>query len=64
VSAKKKSSPARLQESTVKGIRLKPCATDYATFVRVTSQVLGTTGPAAHKTKPNELVLRLANMGS
>ncbi len=53
-----------LQESTVKGIRLKPCATDYATFVRVTSQVLGTTGPAAHKTKPNELVLRLANMGS
>ncbi len=53
-----------LQESTVKGIRLKPCATDYATFVRVTSQVLGTTGPAAHKTKPNERFLSLVNLGS
>lgn len=62
MSAKKKSPRTVLQESSVKGIRLKPCATDYATFVRVTSQVMGTTGPAAHKTKPNELVLRLANM--
>lgn len=53
-----------LQESSVKGIRLQPCATDYATFVRVTSQVMGTTGPAAQKTKPNERFLSLVNLGS
>lgn len=47
-----------------KVIRLKPCVTDYATFVATTSKVMGTTGPAAQKTKPNERLLSLANMGS
>jgi hypothetical protein len=64
MSGKEKSPQAVLQESTIKGIRLKPCATDYATFVRVTSQVLGTTGPAAHKKKPNERFLSLVNLVS
>ena len=60
VDPKKNSTPP----SVTKAIRLKPSATDYATFVRTTSKVLGTTGPAAQKTRPNELVLSLANMKS
>lgn len=47
-----------------KAICLKPSVTDYATFVRTTSQVLGTTGPAARKTKPNMRLFWLAKMGS
>ena len=47
-----------------KVIRLKPSVTDYATFVATTSKVMGTTGPAAQKTKPNKRLLALANMGS
>jgi hypothetical protein len=46
-----------------KVIRLKPSVTDYATFVATTSKVMGTTGPAAQKTKPNKRLLALANMG-
>jgi hypothetical protein len=45
-------------------IRLKPSTSDYATFVRTTSQVLGTTGPASRKTKPSKLFLSLANLDS
>ncbi len=56
----KKNSP----KSAAKAIRLKPSVTDYATFVRTTSKVLGTTGPAAQKTRPNKLVLWVANMAS
>jgi hypothetical protein len=47
-----------------RAIRLKPSATDYATFVATTSKVLGATGPAARKTKPNARFLSLANMES
>lgn len=47
-----------------KAIRLKPSTTDYATFVRTTSKVLGTTGPASRKTKPSALVLSVANAES
>ncbi len=47
-----------------KVIRLKPSVTDYATFVATTSKVMGTTGPAAQKTKPNKLVLSLMNLDS
>jgi len=43
---------------------LKPSVTDYATFVATTSKVLGTTGPASRKTKPNQWVLSIANLGS
>lgn len=49
---------------TAKAIRLKPSVTDYATYVATTSKVLGTTGPAALKTKPNRRLLSLANLGS
>lgn len=56
----KKNSP----QPVTKAIRLKPSLTDYATFVRTTSKVLGTTGPAAQKTRPNKLVLSVANMAS
>ena len=45
-------------------IRLKPSTSDYVTFVRTTSQVLGTTGPASRKTKPSKLVLSLMNLDS
>ena len=45
-----------------KAIRLKPSTTDYATFVRTTSKVLGTTGPAAEKTEPSQLFLELVNL--
>jgi hypothetical protein len=48
----------------VKGIRLKPSATDYATIVRRTSQVLGDTGPASHKTRPNRRYLSLFKVAS
>ena len=41
---------------------MKPSVTDYATFVATTSKVLGTTGPASRKTRPNELVLSLARL--
>ncbi len=43
---------------------MKPSVTDYATFVATTSKVLGTTGPASQKTKPNKRLLSLANMAS
>lgn len=56
----KKNSP----QPVTKAIRLKPSVTDYATFVATTSKVLGTTGPAARKTKPNKRLLSLANMES
>jgi hypothetical protein len=52
----KKNSP----QPVTKAIRLKPSVTDYATFVATTSKVLGTTGPASRKTRPNKLVLSLA----
>lgn len=42
-------------------IQLKPSITDYKTWVRVTSETLNETGLVAQKTKPNELVLELAN---
>lgn len=45
-------------------IRLKPSTSDYATFARTTAKTLGLTGPAAYRTKPNEYVLWLANLGS
>lgn len=56
----KKNSP----QPVTKAIRLKPSVTDYATFVATTSKVLGTTGPASRKTRPNKLVLSVANLGS
>ena len=56
----KKNSP----QPVTKVIRLKPSVTDYATFVATTSKVLGTTGPASRKTRPNKLVLSVANLGS
>ena len=56
----KKNSP----QPITKAIRLKPSVTDYATFVATTSKVLGTTGPASRKTKPNQLVLSVANLRS
>lgn len=49
---------------TGKGIRLQPFATDYATFVLKTSMVLGTTGPASRKTRPNAQLLSLASLAS
>jgi hypothetical protein len=59
VTPKKNSPPP-----ATKAIRLKPSVTDYATFVATTSKVLGTTGPASQKTKPNKRLLSLANMAS
>lgn len=56
----KKNSP----QPATKAIRLKPSVTDYATFVATTSKVLGTTGPAAQKTKPNKRLLSLMNLAS
>lgn len=56
----KKNSP----QPVTKAIRLKPSVTDYATFVATTSKVLGTTGSASRKTRPNKLVLSVANLGS
>ena len=56
----KKNSP----QPVTKAIRLKPSVTDYATFVATTSKVLGTTGPASRKTKPNQRLLSLMNLGS
>jgi len=50
--------------SGLKVIRLQPSISDYATFVKTTSAVLGETGPAAQKTKPNMLVLSLVNLAS
>ena len=46
----------------IQAIRLKPSVIDYATFVATTSKVLGTTGPASRKTKPNKRLLSLANL--
>lgn len=46
-----------------KPIRLKPSTTDYATFVRTTAKVLGTTGPAEQKTKLNKRLLSLMKSG-
>ena len=56
----KKNSP----QTVTKAIRLKPSVTDYATFVATTSKVLGTTGPASRKTKPNNRLLSLMNLAS
>lgn len=46
-------------QPVTKAIRLKPSVTDYATFVATTSKVLGTTGPASQKTRPNQRLLSL-----
>lgn len=64
--AKKKTLQATLTlpHAEPKAIRLKPSTTDYATFVRTTSKVLGVTGPASQKTKPSMLVLSVANAKS
>lgn len=56
----KKNSP----QPVTKAIRLKPSVTDYATFVATTSKVLGTTGPASRKTRPNKRLLSLMNLAS
>jgi hypothetical protein len=61
---KKALSARSLPQAAPKVIRLKPCVTDYATFVATTSKVLGTTGAAAQKTEPNRRFLALVNMGS
>jgi hypothetical protein len=45
-------------------ISLKPSISDYATFVQTTSGVLGVTGPASRKTRPNKLALSLADLAS
>jgi hypothetical protein len=47
-----------------KAIRLKPSVIDDATFVATTSTVLGTTGPASRKIKPNKRFLSLMNLDS
>lgn len=64
MSTKKKSQPTPIPTDgkMVTHIRLKPSISDYITFVHTTSGVLSVTGPASLKTKPNELVLSLANL--
>jgi ABC-type arginine transport system ATPase subunit len=65
VNTEKKQAQARQDSAMVpKAIRLRPSVTDYATYVATTSKVLGTTGPAAQKTKPNMRLLSLANFAS
>lgn len=64
MSAKKKTPSPPPARAEVKAIRLKPSTTDYATFVRTTSAVLGDTGPASRKTKPNTQLLWLMNLES
>lgn len=65
MNTEKKQAQARQDSARVpKAIRLKPSVTDYATYVSTTSKVLGTTGPAAQKTKPNMRLLSLANFAS
>jgi hypothetical protein len=65
VSGKKKELKTDLvpPSTSAKAIRLKPSISDYATFVKTTSAAMGVNGPAARKTKPNLLVLSLANLG-
>ncbi|GEM_PF-1400983 len=48
----------------VKSISLRPSPTDYATYVRTTSKVLGVTGPASLKTRPNARFLSLVKLES
>lgn len=45
-------------------MKLEPSHSDYKTFVKTTSLAMGDFGPASKKTKPNELVLELANLSS
>lgn len=45
-------------------IALMPSQSDYATYVQTTSQVMGVTGPASQKTKPNERFLSLVKLRS
>jgi hypothetical protein len=61
---KKLQRPQAAPRASAQVIRLKPSVTDYATFVQTTSLVLGTTGPASRKTKPNKRLLSLANLDS
>ena len=66
VDAKKKTPQATsaLPHAEPKAIRLKPSTTDYATFARTTSKVLGVTVPVSRKDKPSKLVLSVANARS
>jgi hypothetical protein len=67
VSPKKNTSPpatAATPTKELKPIRLRPSSSDYATFVRTTADAMGLTGPVASKTKPNRLLLSLANLDS
>ena len=53
---------APIQE--VKAIRLKPSATDYATFARTTADAMGRTAPDVSESKPNMRMLSLGNLES
>lgn len=64
VNSKKKPPHQPPPSGEIQVIRLRPSTTDYATFVRTTSQVLGDTGPASRKTKPNARLLWLMNLES
>jgi len=62
--AKEKSLLSPPTSAAVKVIRLRPSTTDYVTFVQTTSAVMGDTGPASRKTKPNKQLLWLAKQDS
>jgi hypothetical protein len=52
------------KKSTVKGIRLKPSAISYETFMRKTAIDLRVTGAGLRKTKPNARFLSLMGLES
>jgi hypothetical protein len=63
--SKKKTTPGTKPLTKVaRPIALKPSSSDYATYVRTTSQAMAVTGPASQKTKPNERFLSLVKSGS
>lgn len=60
----RRKSPKNSPQLVTKAIRLKPSVIDDATFVATASTVLGTTGPASRKIKPNKRFLSLMNLDS
>lgn len=63
--SKKKTTPDTTPlPKVVRPIALTPSSSDYATYVRTTSQAMAVTGPVSKKTKPNERFLSLVKLGS
>ena len=56
--------PALSAVAAGKAIRLRPSASDYATFAKTTADAMGRNAPGASAPKPNKRLLSLLGLGA